>query len=45
VAERNGHVLVEKSYGLAVEQWKVPNSRDTNELAPVTKQFTAAAFL
>jgi CubicO group peptidase (beta-lactamase class C family) len=46
VAERNGHVLVEKSYGLAVEQWKVPNSRDTKfELASVTKQFTAAAIL
>ena len=46
VAERNGHVLVEKSYGLAVDEWKVPNSRDTKfELASVTKQFTAAAIL
>ena len=26
VAERNGHVLVEKSYGAAVEEWQIPNS-------------------
>jgi len=46
VAERNGHVLVEKSYGLAVEEWKVPNSPDTKfEIASVSKQFTAAAIL
>jgi hypothetical protein len=43
VAERNGHVLVEESYGLAVEQWTVPNSRDTRfELASVTSLWIAA---
>lgn len=46
VAGQNGHVLVEKSYGLAVEEWKVPNSPDTKfEIASVSKQFTAAAIL
>ena len=46
MAERNGHVVVEKSYGLAVEEWKVPNSPDTKfEIASVSKQFTAAAIL
>lgn len=46
VVERNGHVLVAKSYGLAVEEWKVPNSQETKfEIASVSKQFTAAAIL
>ena len=46
VAERNGHVLVEKSYGNAVEEWQVPNSEETKfEIASLSKQFTAAAIL
>jgi D-alanyl-D-alanine carboxypeptidase len=46
VVERNGQVLVEKSYGAAVEEWQVPNSAETKyELASLSKQFTAAAIL
>jgi CubicO group peptidase (beta-lactamase class C family) len=46
VAERNGQVLVEKSYGTAVEEWQIPDSPETRfELASVSKQFTAAAIL
>jgi CubicO group peptidase (beta-lactamase class C family) len=46
VAERDGHVLVEKSYGEAVEEWQVPNSAETKfEIASLSKQFTAAAIL
>lgn len=42
VAERNGRVLVEKSYGTAVEEWQVPNSSETKfEIASLSKQFTA----
>jgi len=45
-AERNGQVLVEKSYGAAVEEWQIPNSLETKfEIASLTKQFTAAAIL
>ena len=29
VAERNDQVLVEKSYGTAVEEWQIPNSLET----------------
>ena len=46
VAERNGQVLVEKSYGEAVEEWQVPNSAETKfEIASLSKQFTATAIL
>jgi CubicO group peptidase (beta-lactamase class C family) len=46
VAERNGQVLVEKSYGAAVEEWQIPNSSETKfEIASLTKQFTAVAIL
>ena len=46
VAERNGQVLVEKSYGTAVEEWQIPNSVETKfEIASLSKQFTAAAIL
>ena len=46
VAERNGQVLVEKSYGEAIEEWQVPNSAETKfEIASLSKQFTAAAIL
>jgi D-alanyl-D-alanine carboxypeptidase len=46
VAERNGKVLLEKSYGTAVEEWQVPNSDETKfEIASLSKQFTAAAIL
>lgn len=44
--ERDGHLLIEKSYGAAVEEWKIPNSAETRfEIASVSKQFTAAAIL
>ena len=46
VAERNGQVLVERGYGMAVEEWQTPDSPETRfELASVSKQFTAAAIL
>jgi D-alanyl-D-alanine carboxypeptidase len=46
VAERDRKVLIEKSYGLAVEEWRIPNSSDTKfEIASLSKQFTAAAIL
>jgi CubicO group peptidase (beta-lactamase class C family) len=45
-AERDGKVLIEKSYGWAVEEWRMPNSSDTKfEIASLSKQFTAAAIL
>jgi CubicO group peptidase (beta-lactamase class C family) len=44
--ERDGKVLIEKSYGSAVEEWQIPNSSDTKfEIASLSKQFTAAAIL
>jgi hypothetical protein len=46
VAEKNGRVLVQNSYGAAVEEWQIPNSPETRfEIASVSKQFTAAAIL
>jgi D-alanyl-D-alanine carboxypeptidase len=46
VVEKDSEVLVERSYGSAVEEWKVPNSAATKfEIASVSKQFTAAAIL
>jgi D-alanyl-D-alanine carboxypeptidase len=46
VAERNGQVLVGKSYGAAVEEWQIPNSLETKfEIASLSKQFTAAVIL
>jgi D-alanyl-D-alanine carboxypeptidase len=46
LAERDGHIIVEKSYGLAVEEWGIPNTAQTRfEIASLTKQFTAAAIL
>jgi len=46
VAKRSGQVLVEKSYGTAIEEWQIPNSTETKfEIASLSKQFTAAAIL
>ncbi len=46
LAERDGGVILERSYGFAVEGWRVPNSAQTKfEIASLTKQFTAAAIL
>ena len=46
LTERAGHVPVEKSYGTAVEEWQVRNSRQPRfEIASLSKQFTAAAIL
>jgi D-alanyl-D-alanine carboxypeptidase len=46
VAERDGKTLIEKSYGWAVEEWRIPNTSDTEfEIASLSKQFTAAAIL
>jgi D-alanyl-D-alanine carboxypeptidase len=46
VVEKNGQVLVRKSYGAAVEGWQIPNTPETKfEIASVSKQFTATAIL
>lgn len=46
LVERNNQILLKKSYGLADESWKIPNSSDSRfEIASLTKQFTAAAIL
>src|SRR5450432_2777189 len=46
LVEQNGKVLLRKSYGLADESWKIPNTVDSRfEIASVTKQFTAVAIL
>ena len=43
---KNGHVLLQKGYGNAVEGWGVANTPDTKfELASLTKQFTGTAVL
>ena len=46
LAEQNGRVILDESYGLAVEEWNIPNtSRTKFEIASLSKQFTAAAIL
>jgi CubicO group peptidase (beta-lactamase class C family) len=46
VVERDGQVLLERSYGAAVEEWQIPNTPQTKfEIASLSKQFTAAAIL
>jgi D-alanyl-D-alanine carboxypeptidase len=46
LVERDGVIILEKSYGLAVEGWNIPNtSRTRFEIASLSKQFTAAAIL
>src|SRR4051812_19659792 len=46
VVERNGQLLMQKNYGIAVEEWQIPVSSDTRfEIASLSKQFTAAAIL
>jgi D-alanyl-D-alanine carboxypeptidase len=46
LVQKDGEVLFEKGFGLAVEGWGIPNSPDTIfEIASLTKQFTAAAIL
>ncbi len=43
---RQGHVLFQKSYGMANYEWEIPNSESTKfHIASVTKTFTAAAIL
>lgn len=46
VAQEAGELVVEESFGLASEEWQVPDTTDTKfEIASLTKQFTAAAIL
>jgi D-alanyl-D-alanine carboxypeptidase len=46
LVERDGRVLLKKSYGFADESWNVPNQADGRfEIASLTKQFTATAIL
>jgi CubicO group peptidase (beta-lactamase class C family) len=43
---RDGHILFQKSYGMANHEWSIPNSDKTKfHVASVTKTFTAAAIL
>jgi CubicO group peptidase (beta-lactamase class C family) len=43
---RNGKVVFEKAYGLADEEWNVPNTPTTKfRIASLSKQFTAACIL
>jgi CubicO group peptidase (beta-lactamase class C family) len=43
---RDGHILFQKSYGMANHEWSIPNSEKTKfHVASVTKTFTAAAIL
>lgn len=43
---RDGKVLLNKGYGYANLEWKIPNSSTTRfQLASITKQFTAASIL
>ncbi len=43
---RDGHILFQKSYGMANHEWGIPNSEKTKfHVASVTKTFTAAAIL
>jgi CubicO group peptidase (beta-lactamase class C family) len=46
LAERDGKVILERSYGYAVAEWQIQNSPATKyEIASLSKQFTAAAIL
>jgi CubicO group peptidase (beta-lactamase class C family) len=43
---RDGQVLLDRGYGSANLEWKIPNDGDTKfRLGSITKQFTAAAIL
>lgn len=43
---RDGHILFQKSYGMANHEWSIPNSEKTKfHVASITKTFTAAAIL
>lgn len=42
----NGKIIFQKAYGLADEEWNVPNTTTTEfRIASLTKQFTAACIL
>ena len=43
---QDGHVLFQKSYGMANYEWSIPNSDQTKfHIASISKTFTAAAIL
>jgi CubicO group peptidase (beta-lactamase class C family) len=43
---REGHIVFQKSYGMANYEWGIPNSENTKfHIASITKTFTAAAIL
>lgn len=43
---KDGHVVFQKSYGMANHEWGIPNSEKTKfHIASITKTFTAAAIL
>lgn len=46
LVSQGGHVLLDKGFGSANLEWKIPNSPTTKfRLGSITKQFTAAAIL
>ncbi len=46
LVERDGKAILDKGYGSADLEWKIPNAPDTRfRLGSITKQFTAAGIL
>jgi CubicO group peptidase (beta-lactamase class C family) len=46
LVERDGNAILDKGYGSADLEWKIPNAPDTRfRLGSITKQFTAAGIL
>jgi CubicO group peptidase (beta-lactamase class C family) len=46
LVERDGKPILDKAYGSADLEWKIPNAPDTRfRLGSITKQFTAAGIL
>jgi CubicO group peptidase (beta-lactamase class C family) len=46
VMAKSGHIIFQKSYGMANYEWGIPNSEKTKfHIASVTKTFTAAAVV
>jgi len=43
---RDGQILLDKGYGFANREWRIPNDSDTKfRLGSITKQFTAVAIM
>jgi len=43
---RDGQILLDRGYGFANREWRIPNDTDTKfRLGSITKQFTAVAIM